>query len=579
MATLVGMPSPETTKTIEAIERPRSIWRSHPWTMGCLTALLTGSLILSPMYTLHPRVILLDHLGVYTMAFWTAALAWRRALREGPSAFGLLGLGAALAGLHYMPSLLRVPHAVMVGRAVSVLGLLAMGAGFMLWPHRVRLRREQMRNTLDGLAIAVAVFIFAWMTVGAQDGMGRLSRGDLLMLIVQISAALGVMALWLLQEGRMMLPEQAAAKHYVRAALIGLLTHSLLSGLLRATGHYQGLIAHGSELLHQGSIFLLALAALSPASKPGIDSSRQVPSPFRALIPSLVSIAVLLLAAIQVFRPQGGADRTLLALCTSLLGILMLRHGLLILDLERLSHDLEARVEERTEKLENHHREAMTDLRMRIMAGLAAGLAHDLNNILGIIRLRVDLLVETGTASQKEHLRVLDEASERAITMTRRILASSRIQEVTPSVFDFTDWMGERGPLFQALLRSQQRLNLQVADDLQVFMDPQSLDQIFQNLVSNARDAMGPDGTLAIRAEECSGAIRVEIRDDGPGIAPDHLPRLFDPFFTTKPNGTGLGLPTIRNLLLQNRGAIQIKSEVGRGTAFLLDLPAPERLL
>lgn len=573
------MPPPETTKTLETIERPPSIWRSHPWTLGCLTALLAGSLLLPPLYSLHPRVILLDHLGVYTMAFWTAALAWRRARREGPAAFGLLGLGAALAGLHYLPDLLRIPHAVMAGRAVSVLSLLALGAGFMLWPHRVRLRREQMRNTLDGLAIALAVFISAWMTVGPQSGVGRLPKGDLVMLITQISAALGVMALWLLQESRMMLPEQAAAKHYVRAALIGLLVYSLLSGLLRTTGHYQGLIAHGSELLHQGSIFLLALAALSPASKPGVDSSRLAPSPFRALIPSLVSIAVLMLAVIQTLLAQGRPDRTLFALCIALLGFLLLRHGLLILDLEQLSHDLEARVEERTEKLENHHQEAMSDLRMRIMAGLAAGLAHDLNNILGVIRLRVDLMMETGTPPQKEHLKVLDEASERAVTMTRRILASSRIQEASPSVFDFTEWLGGRGALFQALLRSQQRLNLQAAEGLHVFMDPQSLDQIFQNLITNARDAMGPDGTLAIRAEERSGSIRVEIQDDGPGIAPDHLPRLFDPFFTTKPDGTGLGLPTIRNLLIQNRGAIQIKSEVGRGTAFLLDLPAPERLL
>lgn len=556
-----------------------SLWRSHPRVMAGLTLLLLGSLALFPFYERHPAAMILDHLGVYLLAFWTAGLAWRRALREGSPAFGFLGLGAALGGLHYLPSLLRMPQAGIVGRAISALGLLALGAGFLLWPQRVRLRRERMRTLLDSLAIALSAFTAAWMAVGTLDGVGPMSRGTMLMLIVQVSAALGVMALWLLQETRMMLPEQAAAKRHVRAALIALLCHSLLSGLLRATDHYQGLVAHGSEVLHQGANFLLAMAALSPASAVAPGLSKRVPSALRALIPSFVSLAVLLMAAVRILRPHGEPERMLIALGFGLLGILMLRHGLLILDLERLSHDLEARVEERTQKLEEHHREAMSDLKMRIVAGLAAGLAHDLNNILGIIRLRLDLLSDGCSPAQQEHLKVLDEASERAVTMTRRILSSSRMQDVAPSAFDFSGWMKERAPLLRALLRPPQRLDFKVGEDLHVFMDPQSLDQIFQNLVTNARDAMGPGGLLQVRAEGRPGSVRVEIADDGPGIAPDHLPRLFDPFFTTKLHGTGLGLPTVRNLMLQNRGAIQIESEPGRGTTFFLDLPVPERLL
>ena len=556
-----------------------SLWRSHPRILGGLALLLLGSLVLFPLYELHPAVMILDHVTVYLLAFGAAGLAWRRALREGSPSFGFLGLGAALGGLHYVPSLLQIPLASVINRGISVLGLLALGAGFLLWPQRVRLRRERMRTILDSLAIALAAFTAAWMAVGTLNGLGRLSRGTMLMLIVQISAALGVMALWLLQETRMMLPEQAAAKRYVRQALIALLCHSLLSGLLRATDHYQGLVAHGSEALHQGANFLLAMAALSPSSTVAPRSPRQAPSPLRALIPSFVSLLVLLLATFRVLHPRGGPDQVLIALGLGLLSVVLLRHGLLILDLERLSHDLEARVEERTQKLEDHHREAMSDLKMRIVAGLAAGLAHDLNNILGIIRLRLDLLAEGCSPAQQEHLKVLDEASERAVTMTRRILASSRMQEVAPSSFDFTAWMRERSPLFRALLRPPQRMAIEVAEDLHLFMDPQSLDQIFQNLVTNARDAMGPEGLLHVRAVGGPGSVRVEIQDNGPGIPTDHLPRLFDPFFTTKPHGTGLGLPTVRNLVLQNRGAIHVQSELGHGTMFLLDLPVPERLL
>jgi signal transduction histidine kinase len=73
--------------------------------------------------------------------------------------------------------------------------------------------------------------------------------------------------------------------------------------------------------------------------------------------------------------------------------------------------------------------------------------------------------------------------------------------------------------------------------------------------------------------------VKLEIRDDGPGIPAEHKTRMFEPFFTTKPNGTGLGLATVRNLVVQNRGTIRIESQSGQGTAFHIELPAPERLL
>ncbi|WP_291270262.1 HAMP domain-containing sensor histidine kinase [Geothrix sp.] len=554
-------------------------WRSHRGVLICLILLLAGNAVLPMINTTHPVARVLDYLVAYALAFVAAGLAWARARREGPTAFGLLGLGAALGGLHYLPTQLHLPQAALAGPAISILGLLALGAGFLCWPQQIRMKRDRARTVLDGVAIALSMFTAAWLAMGSMDWVGRLPQRVMLMYALQISASLGVLALWLLQEIRLMLPEQSQAKGYVRAALIALLCHGSISALLRVTGHYQGYTAHGSEVLHQAANFLLALAALSPSSPAKTEAAKRAPSTLQALIPSAVSLAVLLLAAFQILRPHAEPQRALLGLGVALLSVLMLRHGLLILDLERLSQDLEGRVEERTRKLEAHHHEAMGDLRMRMMAGLAAGLAHDLNNILGIIRLRVDLLEETSTPPQRENLAVLRETTERAATMTRRILASGRAQDIAPTAFDFTDWMESRGALFQALLRPDQTQNLQVARDLHVFADPQSLDQVFQNLVTNARDAMGPTGNLCIRAQAGPGSVLVEVRDDGPGIPPEHLARMFEPFFTTKAKGTGLGLATVRNLVIQNRGSIRIESQVGQGTAFLLELPAPERLL
>jgi signal transduction histidine kinase len=544
-----------------------------------MALLLAGNALL-PLFYGGPLAWTLDYLGVFLLSFWTAALACRRARREGPWAFRLLGLGAALGGLHYAPTAFHLPHAAFLGPAISILGLLALGAGFLLWPQRSRMPRDRARSFLDGLALTLALFLGAWVALGSMATAGPVPRDRVLIYALQVSACLGVLALWLLQETRLDLPEQARAKAFVRAALLTLLAHSCLVVLLRITGHYYpGYLGHGVEVLHQVATALLALAALSPASAPAPEPLPVRASPLRAVIPSVISLGALLLATLQLLKPHAEPQWTLVALSLGLIGILVLRHGLLILDLERLSLDLEARVTARTQELEAHHHEALSDLRMRMMAGLAAGLAHDLNNILGIIRLRVDLLAEGLAPERAGDLQVLREASERAATMTRRILTSGRVQEVTPTAFDFTAWMVARGALFQALLRPGQRQVVEVAPDLHLVADPQSLDQIFQNLVANARDAMGPEGTLTLRAEAGPGVVRVEVRDDGPGIPPEHSARMFEPFFTTKPNGTGLGLATVRNLVVQNRGSIRIESEPGRGTAFHVELPAPERLL
>jgi len=319
----------------------------------------------------------------------------------------------------------------------------------------------------------------------------------------------------------------------------------------------------------------LALATLSPSQEPASVPDLHKPAPLRALIPSLVSLAVLLLIALQVFQPDTIASKPLLGLGLGLMGILILRHGLLILDLERLSNDLEARVEARTRELEDHHREAVNGIRVRIMAGLAAGLVHDLNNLLGIIRLRLGLLREVCTEPQVEDVEVLQEVSERAIAMTHRILLSSHLQETAPVTLCLTDWLDSRKSLLGAILGPEQRLECLVAPDLQVHIDPQSLDQILQNLVSNARDAMGPLGTLQILADAHPKGVRLEVRDDGPGIPSEHMANLFEPFFTTKPTGTGLGLATVHNLVLQSHGTVQVESSPGMGTTFIIDLPFP----
>jgi len=189
--------------------------------------------------------------------------------------------------------------------------------------------------------------------------------------------------------------------------------------------------------------------------------------------------------------------------------------------------------------------------------------------------MRLELLRETCNPTQLQTVDILGDASERAISMTRRILESGRFQDLTPVRLSLPQWFAEQEGLWRALLRPGQRLEIQSGEELWALADPQSLDQILQNLVSNARDAMGPGGTLRIVAEHRTDMVRLDVQDDGPGIPPGQLEHLFEPFYTTKPSGTGLGLATVRNLVLQNRGAIQVESTPGRGTVFSIDLPVP----
>ena len=107
-------------------------------------------------------------------------------------------------------------------------------------------------------------------------------------------------------------------------------------------------------------------------------------------------------------------------------------------------------------------------------------------------------------------------------------------------------------------------------------IDPGKLRQVLVNLIQNAAEAMPETGghvTVRATAFPAAGSVVVAVEDDGPGIGADHLARLFEPFFTTKFSGTGLGLAISKSIVEQHGGRIEVSSEPGRGTTFLLVLP------
>jgi signal transduction histidine kinase len=105
--------------------------------------------------------------------------------------------------------------------------------------------------------------------------------------------------------------------------------------------------------------------------------------------------------------------------------------------------------------------------------------------------------------------------------------------------------------------------------------DANAVGQVLLNLLTNARRAMPDGGSITVETVLVDGgrSIRLAVRDSGPGIPPDILPKIFDPFFTTRSDGTGLGLSISHGIMEDHRGTIDVSSEVGRGTVFTLTFP------
>jgi PAS domain S-box-containing protein len=260
-----------------------------------------------------------------------------------------------------------------------------------------------------------------------------------------------------------------------------------------------------------------------------------------------------------------------------------------------IAEDVTAEVETQRALEQGRERLRRSD-RMEALGQLAGGIAHDFNNYLTVILGSSSVLIEM-TDSEGELNEIADEiheAARRSADLTRQLLAFSRHQLLQPRVLDLADVLNDSLRLLRRVVPENIRIDVLPGPDVPcVLADPAQLEQVVLNLALNARDAMPEGGSIALetRALELEAGDErlpegldpgpwavLRVSDTGHGMDEETQRQMFEPLFTTKAAGvgTGFGLATVEAIIRQTGGSIRVESEVGRGTAFEMLLPATE---
>ncbi|MHC1728882.1 MAG: PAS domain-containing protein [Syntrophobacteraceae bacterium] len=248
------------------------------------------------------------------------------------------------------------------------------------------------------------------------------------------------------------------------------------------------------------------------------------------------------------------------------------------------------RAEEEKEKLQAQLLQAQ---KMESVGRLAGGVAHDFNNMLGVIIGHTEMALDETNHEDSRYLDLqeIHKAARRSADLTRQLLAFARKQTVSPRVLNLNDTVSSMIKMLQRLIGEDIDLAWMPGHCLwSVKIDPSQVDQLLANLAVNARDAITGVGKITIetanvacddsnclsRQEFAPGEyVLLAVSDNGIGMDKEILDHIFEPFFTTKEvgKGTGLGLATIYGIVKQNQGFVHVYSEPGRGTTFRIYLP------
>jgi signal transduction histidine kinase len=231
--------------------------------------------------------------------------------------------------------------------------------------------------------------------------------------------------------------------------------------------------------------------------------------------------------------------------------------------------------------------------RLRTIGQLASEVAHELGTPLNVVSGRAGQIASGRLSAQEaaDTAQIIKQQSLRMARIVRQLLDFARPPSLDKSELDLLETARQVISLLEPIARQRHvELRLESAGGVAASADAGRLEQVLVNLLNNAMDAMPRGGTVSVSLHLCESAVkpgsrlqrsnlvRIDVRDQGEGIAEDHLEQLFEPFFTTKEagHGSGLGLSIAQGIMKEQGGWIEVESERGKGTCFSIYLPAKE---
>jgi len=260
-------------------------------------------------------------------------------------------------------------------------------------------------------------------------------------------------------------------------------------------------------------------------------------------------------------------------------------------------------------ELEWRQRQLVQSEKLASLGTLLSGMAHELNNPLSNIYTSYQILNEeiegADVEFKKELLAQIGEQTERAKDFVRSILEFSRAKELKKESLSLKKLVDETISFVRGEVPTEVGLRVDVPNEITIYADKQRIQQVFLNLIKNAIDAVSGKGTVTIVARTVPGkesvdfespvflnnqkeiplkndtddrTVYIKVQDNGVGIEPESISKIFDPFFTTKDvgKGSGLGLFITHSIIEEHGGSIKVKSQIGQGTTFLIQLPQKE---
>lgn len=251
--------------------------------------------------------------------------------------------------------------------------------------------------------------------------------------------------------------------------------------------------------------------------------------------------------------------------------------------LKKWNEELERKVKERTQELSNTQAQLVQAEKLATIGTLAGGVAHEINNPLTAVLTNAQILKMSANPEDMESLTLIEEGAKRCQAIIQKLMKYARKptgQLETLSKVDINKAV-ENALAFLSYQLKQENIELrfQKKEGLHsVEGNSNELEQVFTNLILNSKDAIkqgARSGVIEIKTGEQNGSVHIIVEDNGVGISKENLGKIFDPFFTTKEigKGTGLGLAVTYGIIEKHKGKIEVSSQIGKGTVFLVSFP------